>query len=163
MNKVSGFLKNKKAITELLRYLIIGVLTTIVDWSVSAVLKEFTILGETKAGDTVITVIAWVVSTLLFAFWMYKLVVFRSRSMRKEVLWPEFVSFNGTRLLALGIQSLVVLIFSDAMGFNYYVVKLCASILNIVLNYIFSKLIIFRKNRMTTLDEIERDEGGYQD
>ncbi len=184
MSKLSNLLKEKKGLAEFLRYLIIGFSTTFLNWGISIALKELTNLDDTKVGNTAITVIAWTLSTVFFAFWMYKIFVFRSKSMKASILWTEFAGFTGARLLTLGIESFIILIFCDWLGFDhiihfgfirvvdgvqtgslgfnireFYIVKLAACVIVTIVNYIFSKLIIFKKGQKLTLDETEKDEG----
>lgn len=177
-------MKNKKEITEFIRYLIIGFSTTFIDWGISAVLKELTPLDQYDIGNSIITTIAWAVSTVCFAFWMYKFFVFRSRSMRAGVLCKEFVSFVGARLFTWGLTALIFFVFCDMLNFDhiirfdftrvvdgasgggfgidvreFYIVKFGALVITTIVNYIFSKLIIFKKGQKMTLEEIEKDEG----
>ncbi len=184
MSKISKFLKEKKGLAEFLRYLIIGFSTTFLNWGISIAFKELTSLDNTPVGNTIITVIAWTLSTVFFAFWMYKFFVFRSKSIQPRILWTEFAGFTGARLLTLGVESLIILVFCDILafdhvihfgftrmvdgvaegsfGFNireYYIVKLGACVITTILNYIFSKLVIFKKGQKLTLEEAEKDEG----
>lgn len=184
MNKISKFFKEKQGLAEFLRYLVIGFSTTFLNWGISIALKELTGLGTTKVGNSIITVIAWTLSTVFFAFWMYKFFVFRSRSMKGSILWSEFAGFTGARLLTLGVETVIVLLFCDILGFDeylhfgisritdggavsnligfkvreYYVVKLCACVITTILNYIFSKLIIFKKGQKLTLAATGEDQ-----
>lgn len=184
MSKISNFFKEKKGLAEFLRYLIIGFSTTFLNWGISIAFKELTALDDTPVGNTIITVIAWTLSTVFFAFWMYKFFVFRSKSMKPKILWTEFAGFTGARLLTLGVESLIILIFCDILAFDhvihfgftrmvdgvaqgqfgfsikeYYIVKLGSCVITTILNYIFSKLVIFKKGQKLSLEEIEKDEG----
>lgn len=183
--KITG----NKGIMEFIRYIIIGFSTTFLNWGISIALKELTPLGDFKVGNTIIVIIAWTLSTVFFAFWMYKFFVFRSKSMEGAILWGEFAGFTGARLFTLGVESLIVFIFCDVVGWDhyihfgftrlvdgvpggsfgfkireYYIIKLCACVITTILNYIFSKLIIFKKGQKKTEElEAEKDEGEVQE
>ncbi len=185
MSKISNFFKEKQGLAEFIRYLIIGFSTTFLNWGISIAFKELTNIDDTTVGNTVITVIAWTLSTVFFAFWMYKIFVFRSKSMQPSILWTEFAGFTGARLLTLGVESLVIFVFCDWLAFDhvihfgftrmvdgvaqgswglnireYYIVKLGACVITTILNYIFSKVVIFKKGQKLSKDaDAEKDEG----
>lgn len=87
--------------------------------------------------------LAWLVS-VLFAFVVNKCFVFASKSWAPSVATPELIKFAGARvfsgLLEIGILWLCV----DILHMHDGVIKLLASVLVVILNYIFSKLFIFR-------------------
>ena len=90
------------------------------------------------------TVIAWIAS-VLFAFITNKLYVFESKSFEKKLLLREGISFFGCRL-ATGILDLLIMYISvDLLGMQDLFMKILSNVLVIVLNYICSKLVIFKK------------------
>ena len=181
---MSKEVKNKKMnkeLAEFLRYVLIGFATTALNWGVSILFKELTSLDKTAIGNTIITIISWIVAIVFFAFWMYKIFVFRSKSMEKSIFLPEFAGFIGARLLTLGVESLIILVFCDLLGFDhvvsfgytrivdgipqapvgfeikeYYIIKLFAGVIITILNYIFSKLFIFKKGQKLTQKSSEQ-------
>lgn len=123
---------------ETISYLIFGVLTTLVDWLVYPVLRWF---GYSVA---VSTAGAWA-AAVLFAFVTNKLFVFQSYTFRPAALFKEFVSFVSCRMLS-GLFTIAAMVFIvDVMGWNEWIGKVAVSAISLVLNYIFSKLFIFRK------------------
>lgn len=120
-------------------YLIFGVLTTVVNYLVY--LPCYNLLGISSA---VSNVIAWAVA-VLFAFLTNKPFVFRSHDWSRAVVIPEFVKFVGTRLGSGGIETAILLLSVDILGWNGNVWKLLTSVIVVVLNYIGSKWLVFRK------------------
>jgi len=120
-------------------YLIFGVLTTVVNYLVY--LPCYNLLGITSA---VSNVIAWAVA-VLFAFLTNKPFVFCSHDWSRAVVIPEFVKFVGTRLGSGGIETAILLLSVDILGWNGNVWKLLTSVIVVVLNYIGSKWLVFRK------------------
>jgi putative flippase GtrA len=88
--------------------------------------------------------IAWVLA-VAFAFITNKLYVFRSKSFEPSLLRRELISFVGARLLTLGIDELGMMLLVSVMGMNDWIAKTIVNVLVIVLNYILSKLFIFKK------------------
>ncbi len=119
-------------------YLIFGVVTTAVNVVVYHVC--FAMLGVPNIPSVVI---AWVLSVAV-AYITNKLWVFRSPSFAPAVLWPELGKFVAARaftgVLDLGIMYVGV----DLLGGPGTVLKLGANVLVVVLNYIFSKWLIFK-------------------
>jgi len=133
-----GILWKKFVNRETVSYLIFGVLTTAVDWLVYPVMRWF------DHSVAVSTAIAWAVA-VLFAFVTNKLFVFRSFTLRPDKLGKEFVSFVSCRALT-GLFTVLAMVFiADVMGWNEWLGKVAVSAISLVLNYIFSKLFIFKK------------------
>lgn len=123
---------------ETIAYLIFGVLTTIVNYASYELCKW---LGIHYAAATVI---AWILS-VAFAYITNKLYVFESKSFHKSVLIREITAFVSCRLFSglcdLGFMVLAV----ELLSMNDSIAKLVSNIFVVVINYIFSKLFIFRK------------------
>ena len=123
---------------ETISYLIFGVLTTLVDWLVYPLLRWL------KHSVAVSAAGSWA-AAVLFAFVTNKLFVFQSYSFRPKELLKEFVSFVSCRALS-GLFTIAAMIFIvDVMGWNEWLGKVAVSAISLVLNYIFSKLFIFKK------------------
>lgn len=127
---------------EIILYLIFGGLTTLVNY---AALWLFYDLLRIRVLDALgANALAWVVA-VLFAFVTNKLYVFESKATDKATLTRESASFFISRLVSLGVESAVIYIGVTLLEGNLWMVKIAASVLVVVLNYVFSKLIIFRK------------------
>lgn len=124
---------------DILVYLIFGVLTTVVNYIVY--LPCYNLLG---LSSSVSNVIAWAVA-VAFAFLTNKPFVFRSHDWSAKTVIPELTKFIGTRLGSGGLETLILLVAVDWLGMNGNVWKLLTSVLVVVLNYIGSKLLVFRK------------------
>ena len=120
-------------------YGVFGVLTTIVN----IVVYNFS-YNSAGLSNTLSNVIAWVLA-VTFAYLTNKVWVFGSTSWKWEVLKKEVVAFISCRL-ATGILDIVIMyICVDVMQWNALLMKIASNILVIILNYIFSKLVIFKK------------------
>ena len=124
---------------EIIMYGIMGVLTTIVNIIVFAICEK--IIG---INALVSNVIAWIVS-VIFAYITNKLFVFESKSFKKEILIKEIISFTSARIFSLLLEEVIIYVMIDIMNINSLIVKVFSNIVVIVVNYIFSKLVIFKK------------------
>lgn len=86
---------------------------------------------------------AWVLA-VLFAYITNRIWVFDSH-IRGAGLWREIGLFFGGRLLTLGIEEVMLIVLVEYMHLNDLLIKILATIVVLVLNYIFSKLFVFKK------------------
>ena len=126
---------------DLVLYLVFGVLTTAVDYLVYFLLSHCTDMLA-----SVCNVIAWV-AAVAFAYVTNKPFVFKSHDWSASVLLPELGKFVGSRALSGALQTLLILLTTDICGLNGDIMKLVTSAVVIVLNYIASKLFVFRKKK----------------
>ena len=130
---------------EIIIYLIFGVATTLVNFLVYTLLIEIF-----QAEMTVSNAVAWIIA-VVFAFVTNKIFVFESKSSRISVVLKEMISFFGSRVISGSIEIfLPTLLFKIGLDFSLFgikgfVAKALVSIIVIVLNYVFSKLFVFKK------------------
>lgn len=136
MKKLRNFVEKYR---EILVYLVFGVLTTAVNYIVY--LPCYNLLQISAAGSNVI---AWAVA-VAFAFVTNKPFVFQSNDWSVKTVIPELIKFLGTRIGSGGVETLSLLITVDILGLNGNVWKLVISVMVVILNYIGSKLLVFRK------------------
>lgn len=123
---------------ETVSYLIFGVLTTLVDWLVYPVIRWFGYSVAWSAAGS------WA-AAVLFAFVTNKRFVFQSVVFSLGGLFREFASFVACRTFSGGITILAMVVLVDWLGCNEWLGKAAVSALSMVLNYILSKLFIFKK------------------
>lgn len=131
--------------TELVSYLIAGVCTTLVNYVVYFIVtRPFGALIPADMHTVVGTTVAWI-AAVLFGYVVNKLYVFHSHSENLAALIKEAVSFIGMRVLSFLMELVIMYVTVDVLGLWDLVMKLLVNFLVIVANYIFSKLVIFRK------------------
>ena len=126
---------------EVLSYLIFGVLTTIVNYLIY--IPCYQLMGMSAS---VSNMIAWVVA-VAFAYLTNKPFVFRSRDWSLKTVIPELSKFVSCRIASGVLETGILLITVDILGWNGLIWKLFTSVLVVVLNYIGSKLLVFRKSK----------------
>ena len=124
---------------DLITYLVFGVLTTAVHYIV-----YWPCLNLLHLSASVSNAIAWVVA-VAFAFLTNKPFVFRSHDWSAKVVVPELVKFVGTRIGSGALETLILFVTVDVLLWNGNLWKLITSVLVVVLNYVGSKLLVFRK------------------
>lgn len=120
---------------EIVLYLIFGVLTTVVNILTYALFTRVIILNLFLAN-----IVAWVLS-VLFAYLTNRKYVFKSKNKSKL---REMLSFYMCRIVTFVIDMLLMYILIYVMKLDDMVSKIVVNIVVIMLNYIFSKLLIFR-------------------
>ena len=129
---------------EVLVYLFVGGLTTLVSWA-AKFLWNFAFYGGTPDPSVTQNTILSVVENaagIAFAYPTNRKWVFRSKN--PQVL-AEAVSFVGSRLVTMVLGWLTNLLLVNVLGLSVYVSTVIAAILVIVGNYVISKLLVFRK------------------
>jgi len=124
---------------DILSYLFFGVLTTVVNYVIY--LPCYNLLGLSAV---VSNAIAWVVA-VAFAYLTNKPFVFKSHDWSAKTVVPELTKFVGCRVGSGLAESLILLLSVDIMGWNGNLWKLLTSVLVVILNYIGSKLLVFKK------------------
>ena len=124
---------------DILSYLFFGVLTTVVNYLVY--LPCFNLWGVSAS---VSNVAAWVVAGA-FAYLTNKPFVFKSRDWSAKTVIPELTKFVGCRLGSGALETVIILVTVDWLRWDGNVMKLVTSVVVIVVNYLASKLLVFRK------------------
>ena len=124
---------------DVLAYLFFGVLTTVVNYLVY--LPCYNLLHLSAA---VSNVLAWAVA-VAFAYVTNKPFVFHSYDWSAKTIIPELGKFVGSRIASGGIETLIIFATVDCLLWNGNVMKLVTSVLVVILNYVASKLLVFRK------------------
>lgn len=159
---------------ELISYLFFGVMTTLVNfvafWLFGLVLKEELYL--------VSNALAWVVA-VVFAYVTNKLFVFESKSWVPKILVKEIPEFVGARVFSFLIEEAGLWLMVDIMkmgliswqiGFitingnpieisGQMIAKIILAVIVVILNYFFSKFIIFKKKKDIAPNTVGSQEG----
>ena len=138
LRKMQPFYKKYK---EQLLYLFFGGCTFLVSiFSYAIVNKGFGI------NELVANVISWVLA-VIFAFFTNRIWVFQSPTEGFISFLRQMLNFFAGRLATLGVEELIILIFITILGWNSMVIKAIAQIIVIILNYVISKIWIFKDRR----------------
>lgn len=132
---LNSFYKKNK---ELLLYLFFGGLTFLVSISSYAVFNI-------RIGWNALTanIASWILA-VAFAYVTNRIWVFTSSADSKRGIAREVVSFVSGRIVTLVIEELILLVFVTALEMNSILIKIVAQVIVIALNYVISKLVVFK-------------------
>ena len=130
-----------KKYKELIRYLIVGILTTVVSLGTYFLCVRTFLNPEAAIELQIANVISWV-AAVTFAYVANRIYVFESKNQNiLSEIALFFMARVGSLLMDMGIMFVLVTI----MGVNDKIAKLAVQVVVTVANYILSKLFVFRK------------------
>ncbi len=128
---------------EIIRYLIVGFLTTVVSLG-SYYLFVHTFLDASDSLQLQIAnVLSWVLS-VLFAYFTNRRFVFKSKNSK---VFKEFVSFTSSRVLTLVCDMAIMFLGVSVLRFSDTLVKLFSQVVIVILNYVISKWFVFKDKK----------------
>lgn len=125
---------------HIIYYLIFGALTTVVN--VGSYWLCYDIL---HIPNLISNFIAWILAVAV-SFVTSKIWVFGSKTWTVSIVIPEVIKFGGARVLTLLIDEAIMGLGVDIMHFNGLIMKLVSGVVVVILNYVFSRIWVFRKN-----------------
>ena len=124
---------------DIFSYLIFGVLTTVVNYIV-----YLPLLNILQLSAALSNVIAWA-AAVAFAYVTNKPFVFKSHDWSLRTVIPELSKFVSCRVASGAMETAIIFVAVDMLGWNGNIWKLITSVLVVIMNFVFSKLIVFRK------------------
>ena len=136
--------KNK----EIINYIIFGCLTSLVNLVIKYLLL-FTIFEATNAIQLQITIVISWIAAVTFAYFTNRKYVFKSNNENKL---KEFINFVIARLVTLLLEMFVMWFFVTLLKLDsdlcVIIFTFISQIVVIIGNYVFSKLFVFKKNKI---------------
>ena len=143
VKKIIEYISGKSLVGESIRYVVVGALTTFVN------LGLFELMWGRIGIDVTVSNVTSISVAIIFAYVTNKLVVFKWTSESLAALVLEFLKFVGSRLFTMAIEVGGLYLFFNILGYNARLIKLSIQAVVIIINYIISKLIVFRTRRQT--------------
>ena len=131
-----------KKYEEIINYIIVGVLTTVVSWLAYAVCKLF--MDVDNAFQMQLAVIIRWIAGVVFAYFTNRKYVFKSKNTN---MIKEAFDFTTSRLVTLFLDMLVMWLLPTVFGVNDWISTFISAVLVTVTNYIFSKFLVFNKKK----------------
>ena len=128
-----------KKYKEIINYIFFGLLTTGVNFSV-----YYFCLKIFKLNYLVANIVAWILS-VAFAYVSNRLYVFKKVNFSKVDILREVIMFFGARFMSGAIETMVLFLMVSILCTGEFVAKIIVSIIVVILNYVFSKLLVFRE------------------
>lgn len=137
MSKISEiYIKYK----EFILYIVFGILTTVVSISSYYICSEILNIHY-----LVSNIISWILS-VIFAYFTNRVWVFESKSKNLSDILKEMFTFVNCRLLSGVIDMATMFVLVEAININDMYAKVFTQFIVVILNYVLSKLIVFRKS-----------------
>ena len=134
-----------KKYKEIINYIIVGTLTTIVSIGVFYLCRVTILKNNSQLDIQISTIISWIVA-VHFAFFTNKKYVFESKKKGKEKL-KELISFDLSRISTLLIEMICIWILTKPLSIDDKISKILVQGIILILNYIFSKLFVFKNKK----------------
>lgn len=139
MGKIKDILNDKELLRHYFIYIVFGVLTTAVDWLSFWLLRNFV----PSLNENISNAVAVVIS-IIFAYFTNREYVFKSNETNK---FMEFLKFFASRLFTLGVNVVSFWLLTDFASMNEYIAKAIIAVFVVILNYIISKLFVFKNSK----------------
>lgn len=140
MQTIRKYVDKVRKDPELLRYIVIGVCTTAVNYVV------YLLARAVDLHYMAATVLASVVA-ILFAYVANKLYVFRSHTDSLKAFAVEFFNFVLMRVISLGANAVLMKWLVDGVHIDDRLAQILVQFIVVALNYVFSKLYIFKEHK----------------
>lgn len=137
-NKIKALLVKYR---EAIAYIFVGGTTTIV-----SIISYFIFTYPLSLGYMTSTILSWIVS-VIYAYITNKIIVFRSDTKGVKAITKEFISFVSCRLLTLVIEMVTMYLLVSIITLDKGISKILVQFIIFVLNYVFSKILVFRKKQ----------------
>ncbi len=128
---------NKKITREIFLYVFFGALTTLIN-----IVVYWLLYYGLSVSNTASTIISWLLS-VLFAYVTNKAWVFEKGN--KPAI-KEAAEFFASRVSTGVLDLLIMYVFVEVLLFEGGIIKLLSNVIVIVLNYLLSKLFVFKKS-----------------
>lgn len=139
MNTIKKLFKKYE---EIIRYLIVGVINTIVSWGAYYICIVTVLDAQVAWMNAVANTISWVVG-VVFGYVINRKFVFMSH---ESNILKEFLRFAGSRVSTWLLDIVVMYLTVNVGGMNEMIAKVfISSVLVTIANYIISKLFVFKK------------------
>lgn len=124
---------------EIILYIFFGCCTTAVNY-----IAYFLCVNIFSIDYIISNIIAWIVG-VLFAYFTNRGMVFQSQVSGTKNFLKEMTAFFGARLFSLIVETVLLYVFVHWLLMNAFIAKLILAVVVVILNYVASKLFVFRK------------------
>lgn len=128
---------------EIIKYLIFGVLTTIISVISYLIFVNIFFTEKTDITVQISNILSWICA-VTFAYITNRKYVFKSKTKGKQKI-KEITNFTLARVASLIIDMLTMFILFTLMHINDTIAKLIVQIIVTITNYLLSKIIVFKK------------------
>jgi putative cell wall teichoic acid glycosylation protein gtcA len=128
-----------KKYEEIINYIIVGGMTTVIS-ILSYYLIRIILSANTDLNIQISTVLSWIFA-VTFAYFANRIFVFKSNNSKSK----ESIKFVTSRIMSLLIEMLVMFLLTGVLKINDKIAKILVQFIIVILNYLFSKIFVFKK------------------
>ncbi|MBR3507732.1 MAG: GtrA family protein [Lachnospiraceae bacterium] len=129
---------------ELIVYVIVGFMVTFFCWGVAGIGKLFLDVEGSSFQNFLNNTLNWIAG-VSFAYPLNRKWVFKSTNPQ---IFKEFLGFASSRLSTWVLDVVIMWLTVNIFHWNYWICKIfISSVLVMIVNYLFSKFLIFRKKK----------------
>ncbi len=140
INKIKKLYKKYE---EIISYLFFGVLTTVVSFGTYIFFANILFPQKTDLDIQIANILSWICA-VAFAYITNRIWVFKSKTKGKMQI-KEIFNFVSARIASLLVDMAMMYIMYSLMHINDTIAKIIVQFVVVAMNYILSKLIIFKK------------------
>lgn len=126
---------------EIINYIIVGGMTTIVSLGVYYLCVLTFLDPKAKIELQIANIISWI-CCVTFAYFTNRIFVFKSKNEKKL---KEAFNFYTSRISTLLMDMGIMYLFVTEFGFNDKIIKIVVQVVVTIANYIISKIFVFKK------------------
>lgn len=141
MKKLIAIYKKNK---EIINYVFVGALSTVVSLGSYYIFSHLFNI-EIDFWFTVANILSWI-CTVAFAYVTNKQFVFESKTETKKETFEELIKFVSARIFSLLADLFFMFLFVKVLHIENFVAKLSNQFIILTLNYLLSKLLVFKKH-----------------
>lgn len=131
-----------KKYQELANYLVVGVMTTLISWITYGICKL--VMNVDNVIIMQIAVFLRWFAGVVFSYFMSRIFVFKSKNPN---ILKEAVDFTTSRIVTLLLDMFIMWLLPTVFKVNDWISTFISAVLVVIMNYIFSKFIVFRKKK----------------
>lgn len=140
--KILHLQKYTHILQQLTKFIIVGVINTLIDWGI------YYVLADVLGWDPLLANIPSFSAATVFSYFASVLWVFDTTTRKtKRRLFIEFIILN---LIALGLTELLLYLFIDGCGFGNMLAKVLATIIVMIFNFVTRKLFLEERKHAKT-------------
>ena len=133
-------LSDKEKRNHYIKYLVVGIITTVISVVGFKLIRIYIPTLNENIANIISIIIAIIISYFMNRSWVFE-------SKEKNMI-KEFGKFFSGRLVTLVVEELVFLIGTSALSFDELIVKISSSAIALVMNYIFSRWMVFKNSKI---------------
>lgn len=139
MDFIQKIRNDEKYRKHIITYLAFGIITTLVSWGSFWIMRKYIPMLNENIANIISIILAVIVAYVTNRKYVFS-------STEKNIV-KEFVAFCSGRVVTMIFETITFWLFATILGINEMLVKVGVSIIVVILNYIISKIFVFKSRK----------------